>query len=51
MNKKFPVLWTIILVFSIIWLIQELGYFYIDLPWFPVILIITAIGGIFNRLG
>ncbi|MFW6233479.1 MAG: hypothetical protein ACOC3Z_02345 [Nanoarchaeota archaeon] len=50
-NKiKFPVFAVILLIFGIAWLVNELGYFLIDIPWLPVILIIIAIGMIFNRL-
>jgi len=36
-------------VFAIAWLLSELGYLVIDIPWIPVILIVIAVGLIFNR--
>ncbi|MCF7910575.1 hypothetical protein K9L16_02800 [Candidatus Pacearchaeota archaeon] len=50
MAKKFPTFWMIILVFALVWLVEDLGYLQIQLPWLPVILIIFAIAGIFNKL-
>lgn len=49
-RKKFPVLALIILVFALTWFLRELGYFDVKLPWIPLILVIIAIGMIFNRL-
>lgn len=48
-KDKFPVLWTLLLIFGIIWLVNELGYATISLPWLPIILIVIAIGMIANR--
>jgi len=48
-NKKFPTLAVIILVVAIVWLISELNLVNINIPWIPVLLIIVAIGMIFNR--
>ena len=49
-NKpKFPTLAVIILVLAAIWLINDLGYLIINIPWIPVILIVVAIGMIINR--
>ena len=49
MRRKFPTFAVIVLVFAIAWLTQELGYLKTDIPWLPVILIIIALGWIFNR--
>jgi len=49
-RKRFPVLAVILLLFALAWLVSDLGYLTIDIPWIPVILIIIAIGMIFNRL-
>jgi len=46
---KFPVLATIILIFAVFWLLNELEILILDIPWIPVILIVIAIGLIFNR--
>ncbi len=48
-KNKFPVLWTLLLIAGIVWLINEMFYFSINLPWLPVILIVIAIGMIANR--
>jgi len=48
-KSKFPVLAIILLVFALVWLFNELGYFSLNLPWIPVVLAIIAIGMIFNR--
>ncbi len=48
-RAKFPVLATVLLVFGITWLLNEMNFLSIKLPWLPVILIIIAIGMIWNR--
>jgi uncharacterized membrane protein len=48
-RKKFPVLAVILLIFAVVWLMSDLGYWSIDIPWIPVILIVVAIGWIINR--
>ncbi len=48
-GKKFPMLATILLIVGIIWLLTELNFITISIPWIPVVLIIIAIGLIFNR--
>lgn len=48
-RNRFPVLAVILLIFALAWLFNDLGYFNINLPWLPVILIVIAIGLIFNR--
>ena len=40
---------TILLILGIVWLSQDLGYLKINVPWIPVILIIVAVGMIWNR--
>jgi uncharacterized membrane protein len=51
MKKRFPVLAVILLIFALAWLLSDLGYLTIDIPWIPVILIVVAIGWIINRYG
>ena len=41
-----PTISIIILVTGILWLINELEILTIDIPWFPVVLIIIGIAGI-----
>jgi hypothetical protein len=46
---RFPVLGALLLIFGTIWLMQDLGYININIPWIPVIVIVIAIGMIWNR--
>lgn len=48
-RTKFPVLATLILIFGLAWLIEEGLHLNIDIPWLPVIVVVVAIGMIFNR--
>jgi hypothetical protein len=45
-KEIFPTISIIILVTGILWLINELEILKIDIPWFPVVLIIIGIAGI-----
>ncbi len=48
-KPKFPTLAVIILVWALMWLINDLNILKLNLPWIPVIIIITTIGMIINR--
>ena len=48
-KTKFPALAVILLIFAIVWLLSDLGVYVIDIPWIPVILVVIAVGMIFNR--
>lgn len=49
-NKpKFPTLAVILLVVGAVWLLNDVGYLAINIPWIPLILIIVAVGLIINR--
>lgn len=48
-NPKFPTLAVILLVFAVMWLLNELEYITVNIPWIPIILIIVAVGMILNR--
>jgi len=48
-KPKFPVLAVVLLLFALVWLFSDLGYWYLDIPWLPVIVVVVAIGMIFNR--
>ena len=48
-ERKFPVLAVIVLLFSLTWLLSEIGYLNINIPWIPPILIVVSIGWIVNR--
>lgn len=45
-KETFPTIPIIILVTGILWLINELDILTIDIPWFPVVLIILGIAGV-----
>lgn len=46
---KFPALAVILLLFALAWLLSDLGYLTINIPWIPVILAVIAIGMVINR--
>ncbi len=46
---KFPTFWAIVLILALAWLLEEMGLFTLNIPWLPVIIVIVAIGAIFNR--
>lgn len=48
-KNKFPVLATLLLVFGLAWLVNEMGWMNINLPWLPVIVIVVAVAMIVNR--
>lgn len=45
-KENFPTIPLIILATGILWLINELEILTIDIPWFPIVLIIIGIAGI-----
>jgi hypothetical protein len=49
-RRRFPFLAVILLVFAFVWLLREVGFINLELPWLPIVLIIIAVGVIFNRL-
>jgi len=48
-KSKFPVFAVILLIYALVWLVDEVGYLNINPPWLPIILIVIAVGMIFNR--
>jgi len=48
-SPRFPVLATIILLAGVVWLFNDLDIINFDVPWIPVIVIIIAVGMIYNR--
>ncbi len=46
---KFPTFAVVLLCIGIIWLLNELKVFSIDIPWVPIVLIVIAVGMIINR--
>jgi len=49
-KKRFPTIAVIVLAIGIFWLLSDLGILVIDIPWWPIILIIIAIGWIVNSI-
>jgi hypothetical protein len=50
MTRKFPIFWTVVLIFALAWLLDEMNIISIKLPFGPAILVVIAIGMIWNRL-
>ena len=48
-NRGFPTFAIIILVLGILWFLNGVGILKVDVPWFPVILIIVSLGWIINH--
>lgn len=48
-EKRFPTVPVLLLAIGIIWLLSEIGIITIQVPWWPIILIIIALGWIINR--
>ena len=47
--KGFPTFAVILLVLAGLWLLGELNVININVPWFPLIIVIVAIGMIVNH--
>ena len=47
-NGVFPTFGFIVLAIGIVWFLNEINIFNIELPWIPIILIVIAIGWIVN---
>jgi hypothetical protein len=48
-KRKFPILGSLLLLVGIVWLLQAWGKMG-SFPWFPAIIIVVAIGLIFNKM-
>lgn len=48
-SGTFPTFAVSLLVIGVLWLLAELGYIVINIPWIPIVLIIIAIGIIVNN--
>jgi len=48
-TARFPSMAVLVLIFAIVWFLNELQIITINIPWLPVILIVIAIGMIANR--
>lgn len=47
-KKGFPTFAAIVLVAAVLWLLSDLGLIGFDIPWFPLIIGIIALGWIAN---
>lgn len=43
-NKGFPTFAVIILVLGILWILSDIGMISVTVSWFPVVLVIIALG-------
>ncbi len=48
-KKGFPTLAVLLLVVAVLWLLSDLGMITVTIPWWPVILIVLALGWIANH--
>ena len=48
---RFPTFAVILLAVGLIWLLNDLNVIAVNVPWIPLIIVIVAIGMIFNRFG
>lgn len=48
-EKFFPTFAVILLVVGIVWFLSELNVITVDVPWVPLVVIIIAVGMLFNR--
>jgi hypothetical protein len=48
-KRKFPTLAVILLVLGLLWLMADVGFLRMNIPWIPIVIIIIAIGMIINR--
>jgi len=49
-RNRFPTFGVILFVIAFLWLLSDLKFLKIDIPWIPVILLIVASGMIYNRM-
>jgi hypothetical protein len=49
MKKEFPTFAVILLVLGVLWLLTDLDILSVSIPWFPIILVIIALGMIVNK--
>lgn len=48
-ERRFPTVSVLLLVVGVLWLLSELKYITVSVPWWPVILIILALGWLINN--
>lgn len=49
MGGKFPTFAVILLVLGLLWILSDTGVMTVKVPWFPVVLVIVALGIIFGK--
>ena len=49
MKKGCPTFAVIVLALALMWLFTEMEIIILDIPWFPLILVIIAVGWIVNH--
>ena len=47
-KKGFPTFAVLLLVVGILWLLSELKVIVVDIPWWPIVLIVFALGWVFD---
>lgn len=47
----FPIFAAILFVVGVIWLLNDLNVFSVEIPWVPIVLIIVALGIFVNKWG
>jgi hypothetical protein len=48
-KNRFPTFGFLLLVFGVLWLLSDLNVIKVDVPWWPVLLIVISIGWIINH--
>jgi hypothetical protein len=48
-GRTFPTVAVLLLIVGVVWLLTDLGIMAVNIPWWPVILIILALGWIINN--
>ena len=48
-KNKFPVLGILLLILGILWLLTELNVFTLRISWWPIIIIVVAVGMVYNK--
>jgi hypothetical protein len=48
-KKRFPVFGAIVLVTGVVWLLNALSVFSIELPWLPILVIVLGVGMLTNH--
>jgi len=49
-KRAFSSFWFFVLIIAVVWLLTELGYINIGVPWLPLIVVVVALGAFINHL-